>query len=534
MKSKNKCGSPFGDRTIFKKYLRVTMLLILVSFIFLGLVMMMFVSNNWRQEKRDVLEKGARNIADIASRQVTQDENGDYQLATESVNAFLKAFSENSQSDVFVTDNSGNILLICRGTSDTFQKQALPENVMEQTLSGMYDGQSTLGGVYQKSCYVVGIPITVATENGTKAVGAVFNSVSASSLSMYRMDMLKMFVFAALAAFLISFCVVWLFSYNLVKPLRDMAAAVRSFGEGDFSVRVPVTTRDEMGELAVAFNHMADSLATGESSSRSFIANVSHELKTPMTTISGFIDGILDGTIPPEKQEHYLKIVSSEVKRLSRLVKSMLNLSRIDSGELRLRPATFDINQTVLDAMLSFEKPIEDKKLEVRGLEDSVSIKVDGDPDMIHQVVYNLIENAVKFTNEGGYIEVRTEDLKDRVVVHIKNSGEGIAPDEITRIFQRFYKTDKSRSKDKTGMGLGLYIVRTIIKLHGGEITVSSIQGEFSEFSFWLPKQHHLEENQKHSEKRLDKKTDSKKHSSLKKSKNKKTKTDSHHTGGNV
>ena len=295
-----------------------------------------------------------------------------------------------------------------------------------------------------------------------------------------------------------------------------------------------MTTRDEMGELAVAFNHMADSLATGESSSRSFIANVSHELKTPMTTISGFIDGILDGTIPPEKQEHYLKIVSSEVKRLSRLVKSMLNLSRIDSGELRLRPATFDINQTVLDAMLSFEKPIEDKKLEVRGLEDSVSIKVDGDPDMIHQVVYNLIENAVKFTNEGGYIEVRTEDLKDRVVVHIKNSGEGIAPDEITRIFQRFYKTDKSRSKDKTGMGLGLYIVRTIIKLHGGEITVSSIQGEFSEFSFWLPKQHHLEENQKHSEKRLDKKTDSKKHSSLKKSKNKKTRTDSHHTGGNV
>ena len=221
---------------------------------------------------------------------------------------------------------------------------------------------------------------------------------------------------------------------------------------------------------------------------RNFIANISHELKTPMTTIAGFIDGILDGTIPPEKQKHYLGIVSQEVKRLSRLVRTMLDLSRIDSGEMKLRPARFDLTNTVFSALLSFEDAIETKKIEVRGLEDTESIFVDGDPDMIHQVVYNLIDNAVKFTNEGGYIEIRVRGIPGKTVVSVENSGAGIAPDELPLIFDRFYKTDKSRSQDKNGMGLGLYIVRTIIRLHGGEIKAESVQNEFCRFVFWLPK----------------------------------------------
>ena len=207
-----------------------------------------------------------------------------------------------------------------------------------------------------------------------------------------------------------------------------------------------------------------------------------------MTTIAGFIDGILDGTIPPEKQEYYLKIVSTEVKRLSRLVRTMLDLSRIDNGELKLRPGRFDLTHTIFAALLSFEKAIEDKGLEVRGLEDAESLFVDGDPDMIHQVLYNLIENAVKFTNLGGYIEIRVEDKPDRNTVVVKNSGAGIPADEVEMIFERFYKTDKSRSQDKNGMGLGLYIVRTIIGLHGGEISVSSVENEYCQFQFWLPK----------------------------------------------
>ena len=296
-----------------------------------------------------------------------------------------------------------------------------------------------------------------------------------------------MFLIAAAAAFILAFVVVGLFSYRLVKPLRQMSAAAKSFGDGDFSIRVPVTSNDEIGQLATAFNNMADSLSGSESMNRSFVANVSHELKTPMTTIAGFIDGILDGTIPPERQSHYLHIVSDEVKRLSRLVRTMLNLSRIDNGELKLRPNDFDISETVLSTVLTFEKSIDEKKIDIRGLDTLQPMQVHGDEDLLHQVVYNLVENAVKFTNTEGYISFNVSDSIDRIVVTIENSGSGIQSDELPRVFEKFYKTDKSRSQDKNGMGLGLYLVRTIIKLHGGDISVSSVVNEYTRFSFYIP-----------------------------------------------
>ena len=267
-----------------------------------------------------------------------------------------------------------------------------------------------------------------------------------------------------------------------------MSAAAKTFGNGDFSVRVPVTSRDEMGQLAMAFNNMADSLSNSESMNRSFVANVSHELKTPMTTIAGFIDGILDGTIPPDRQNYYLRIVSDEVKRLSRLVRTMLNLSRIDNGELKLRPVDFDLSDTVLSTVLTFEKSIEEKQIDIRGLDTLSPHTVRGDEDLLHQVVYNLVENAVKFTNRNGYIAFGITDSIDRILVSIENSGGGIPTDELPLIFEKFYKTDKSRSQDKNGMGLGLYLVKTIIKLHGGDISVTSAEDQFTRFSFFIPK----------------------------------------------
>jgi signal transduction histidine kinase len=232
---------------------------------------------------------------------------------------------------------------------------------------------------------------------------------------------------------------------------------------------------------------MAVSLSSEEEARRSFVANVSHELKTPMTTISGFVDGILDGTIPPEKHAHYLQIVSGEVKRLSRLVRSMLDLSRIDSGQLKLHPVSFDFTQAVCASLLSFEQQIEQKQLTVEGLEDCEPQTVCGDFDLLQQVVYNLLENAVKFTNEGGTLSVRLYRETGRTFLSIRNTGEGIPSTELPHIFERFYKSDRSRSLDKSGTGLGLYLVKTIVNLHGGEITVQSVPHEYCEFVFWLP-----------------------------------------------
>ena len=474
------------QKTLFKKYLRITLSIVLASFLLLGMVMLVFVSQYWESEKQTLLRKNAEYMSRMAqSAAVYNEEEKRYELSN-NMEMILYGFSENIDADIFITDQYGERILGTYTNSNTETDRKVDPSIVRQVmLGGGYEAQGTLSGVYRETYYIVGEPVVV----DNVPIGAVFVASSIQSLSSYRMEVLRMFLLAAIAAFMVTFCVVWVFSYQLVKPLRQMSAAARSFGEGDFSIRVPVTSSDEIGELATAFNNMAASLASGENMRRNFIANVSHELKTPMTTIAGFIDGILDGTIPPEREAYYLRTVSQEVKRLSRLVRTMLDLSRIDSGELRLRPARFDLTNTILVAMLSFEKPIEEKHLEIRGLENAESLFVDGDPDMIHQVVYNLFENAVKFTNSGGYIEVRVEQGSDRTTVSVRNSGHGIEPDEIRMIFDRFYKTDKSRSQDKNGMGLGLYIVKTIIHLHGGEISVSSIVDQYTQFTFWIPRQ---------------------------------------------
>lgn len=488
------------QKTLFKKYLRVTSLIIVVSFLFLGVVTIEFLTENWKREKRDLLNTNAQSVAEVVVKYGTSNNDAEYRFNASLMQTFIETFCKNIKGNIIITDTDGNILLFVTSSGSSFNHKTVDKSILQGALRGTYSSQGTMGGILDQSYYVVGAPIKVMQNNGFVTAGAVFAASNSSALNDFRIGILRVFLLAAIAAFLVSFCIVWLFSYKMVRPLRQMAVAAHNFGEGNFSIRVPVNTDDEIGQLALAFNNMAIALASGEGMRRSFIANVSHELKTPMTTIAGFIDGILDGTIPPEKQNYYLKIVSQEVKRLSRLVRTMLDLSRIDSGELRLRPARFDLTNTILVTLITFEKSIDDKQLEVRGLEDAESLFVDGDPDMIHQVVYNLFENAVKFTNEGGYIEVKITDFPDRVDVKIKNSGHGIAPDEIAMIFDRFYKTDKSRSQDKNGMGLGLYLVRSMLKLHGGEISVSSVENEYCEFDFWLPKiadQAKLKENSK-------------------------------------
>jgi signal transduction histidine kinase len=479
------------QKTLFKKYLRIMSLVILISFLILSMVVLIFVSDYWKSDRRALLSKSADSVAQIAATSVITVKRNEYTVDAGRMQAFIMAFATNINSDIFVTDREGNPVLVAYGSGGhlTGSNKQVSADIMKKVLSGRYNAEGTLGGLYDRPYYIEGVPIIVRAQGSQGTViGAAFAAYNVESLNAFRMDLLKLILMAAVLAFAAAFCIIWLFTYRQVRPLRGMASAARSFGEGNFTVRVPVTSMDEIGQLAVAFNNMADSLSSVEGARRNFIANVSHEFKTPMTTIAGFIDGILDGTIPPEKQRHYLDIVSQEVKRLSRLVRTMLDLSRIDNGELRLRPARFDLTGVVLSALLSLEKPIEDKKIEVRGLENTDSLFVNGDPDMIHQVVYNLLDNAAKFTNEGGYITLKLEEKSDRVTVMVENSGQGIAPEELPMVFDRFYKTDKSRSHDKNGMGLGLYIVKTIIRLHGGDITAESEQNEFCRFTFWLPK----------------------------------------------
>jgi signal transduction histidine kinase len=207
-----------------------------------------------------------------------------------------------------------------------------------------------------------------------------------------------------------------------------------------------------------------------------------------MTTISGFVDGILDGTIEPEKHEYYLGIVSNETKRLKGIVQTMLSLARLESGEQEINKTSVDLFSMCCSVLISQEQRINAKNIEVRGLEEAENVTVLADNDLCYQVVYNLVDNAVKFTPENGYISITLlKNDKNEGVLRVRNSGNGIAKEDMPKVFERFYKTDKSRSVNKDSSGLGLYIVKSIIDLSGGRITVRSVLEEYTEFEVALP-----------------------------------------------
>lgn len=478
------------QKTIFSRYIRITMMIVIIGFVMLGIVMMLFFSQYLRADKQKVLRRNAEAVVSFTERTYGYSKNTELEFS-DMMNMLAVNITTNSEVNVLLTDAQGNVILSSYLEEEKDKNITAIDGAIIQKIAendGLYEEQDTLGGVYTERHFSVGMPYYSGTEEGRVFAGVAIVSVSASPMSGFLKESLEIFLVASILVLIVCFFVVGFFSYSLVKPLRLMSEAVKSFGNGDFSVRVPVTTSDELGQLAASFNDMANSLSNSEGMRRSFIANVSHELKTPMTTIAGFIDGILDGTIPEKDKGKYLHIVSEEVKRLSRLVKSMLDLSRIDSGEMRIHPQNFDMTNIIFSTLLTFEKSINEKNIEVTGLEEAGHQTVYGDQDLLHQVMYNLIENAVKFTEPGGYISFAISDGIDRTSVAIENSGAGIDPEELSMIFDRFYKTDKSRSKDKNGMGLGLYIVRTIIQLHGGEISVSSQLRKFTRFEFYIPK----------------------------------------------
>lgn len=486
---------------LFRKYFLVTISIILASFVFLGGALLLFVSKLWMDEKTALLEENTLSVAQNTAAVLGSDYMGESGRGSVIVICnTLHQISNAIDADVFITNTDGQVvyckeilqsnMALYTGNCMVHNAYSVPADIMADTLKRTVSTTGTLGGALSDIHFVVSSPVVV---NG-KTVAVVFSTQDVvGGLTPYVAGILRVFSAATLFAFAMAFILVYLVSLRLTKPLREMSAAAKQYATGDFSKRIPIKSgshifgNDETDELITAFNSMAQALATLEMSRRSFVANVSHELKTPMTTIGGFIDGILDGTIEPEKETQYLKIVSDEVKRLSRLVTGMLNMSKIEAGELELKPVKFDISEMIFRTLLSFEQIIDKKHIEIKGLDSFESNSIVADKDMINQVVYNLIDNAVKFTPEGGYIEVSSKADSEKVIVRIRNSGMGIPGDEIDKIFERFYKIDKSRSYDVKGAGMGLYIVKTIIELHGGNIVARSEQGQYTEFIFQLP-----------------------------------------------
>jgi signal transduction histidine kinase len=469
-------------KTLFSKYFYICSSIILISTAFLGVVLLVFAAQYFKNDKYSLLERNVEQAVALTNHNYG---TNDYLYVDSTrLQPYYQLQGQAIDADIFLVNLEGRTLLCSNATNCNHVNYLLPTSVLTKLENnGVYREMGKLGGIYDTPYYTVGRPVT---GSDGQMVGAVFASCSSSALTTFLVDIFQMYVISAALVMLFSFIIIYFVTSNMVRPLQDMLAATQSFSKGDFSIRVPAEGDDEVAMLASAFNSMASSLAVMESTRRSFTANVSHELKTPMTTIGGFIDGILDGTIPPEKQNYYLKIVSGEVQRLSRMVRSMLSIARIEAGELTITPVSVEITEIVTRIVFTFEQRIEEKGIEIRGL-DAPRHQVEADADLIHQVIYNLVDNAVKFVNQGGYIEFAYWDEGNMTFISVKNSGAGVAPEEIPKLFDRFYKSDKSRSLDKNGVGLGLSIVKTIVNLHNGEIFVRSEPGKYTEFVFSLP-----------------------------------------------
>ena len=472
-------------KTLFSKYFNASAGTILVSISILGLIFIMFASNSFQNDKYEILSNNLEQARILTMFRMTYDEKANSFMVSTDLENYYKVMGESTYTTIYLSDLQGNVILSSeRDASDNPFPYNVPKDIIFSIREkDKFTETGKLGGAFEHPQYTVAQTIT--DKNG-QVTGVIFASTSAKILTTFIANMVKMFLLSAFLVMMITILISYMMTKNMVRPLQEMLEATHRFAKGDFSMRVNVEGDDEVAVLCASFNSMASSLATLEQTRRSFTANVSHELKTPMTTIGGFIDGILDGTIPPEKENYYLKIVSSEIQRLSRLVRSMLNISKIEAGELKITPTDVDITDIIIRTTLLFENRLEEKNIEVRGL-DTDKFYVSADADLIHQVVYNLIENAVKFVNENGYLEFDFTQQNNKTYVSVRNSGAGITQEEITRVFDRFYKSDKSRSLDKNGVGLGLYIVKTILNLHGGEIFIRSEVGKYTEFVFALP-----------------------------------------------
>ena len=463
-------------RGLYWRQMSITVGMVLLTLVLLGTVFFSLSYNYARGQKTDELLERAQVVSRLSVRYL---ESGRYltmeELRQDQVFQQLAATAAMiSDMDILVCDEEGHVLL---STDETMEGQSItiPEGVMSAVLEqGTWAGRSRLDQLYESKRFVGGVSVVSPTTG--KVLGSVFTVSSGDTVDALWRTFAGLLVMTALVVLMISFVATSVTTMRQIKPIREMAQATRCYAEGDFDIRMNDYGRDdEIGELAASFNNMAERLQQTERQRREFIANISHELKTPMTTIAGYTDGILDGTIPPENEKQYLQIIANESRRLSRLVRRMLDVSQLQAMDPLRNGNHFDICESMRRVLISMEKKINDRHLDVEADIPDEPILVLGDNDMITQVLYNLLENAAKFAREGStlYLGVAMMDGKARVTV--RNVGDTIPAEELPLLFERFHKSDKSRSEDKDGYGLGLYIVKTILQQHKEYIAANKV-----------------------------------------------------------
>jgi len=472
-------------KSTFSRQVTTTVLILLLSLLLLGGAFRILVGQFLEHNTNTQLQTDALALAELVA---AYDAAGD--LEHENLRTNLTLASLVSGADTVVLNGRGSVILC---SDSDLQCSHLGLVINQEFVEQVFrDGSSFDKGIipelYSESRYFASVPIK--SHRTGSSIGLVITSMPMDDTQKLMEGIADIQVTVSLLVILVAVVVMSISTRSECRPLREMAQAARDFGHGNLKARVRTGghNSEEVDELAVAFNNMAESLEKSEYQRQEFVANVSHELKTPMTTIGGYIDGMLDGTIPQERHYYYMQIVSDEIKRLSRLVRSMLDISRLQdqSGIPEEKKTRFDMEECIGEVLITFEQKIVSKNLDVDVDLPEHPVFTRADKDAVTQVVYNLLDNAVKFCTEGGVLGLKLREGGGKLYVTVSNEGKTIPPEELPLVFDRFHKIDKARDRSQEGWGLGLYIVKTLVCSHGENISVASRDGR-TEFTFTMP-----------------------------------------------
>ena len=474
-------------KSISTAFFSMVSTLMVLGIVLMGCSEWVLFKNYFAKDRYETLDQVV-NVAKRTAEYLVNGETMPQGAELDALNTKLEIIGESAEAYLFFTDRQGNVLIA--SDPDKLTTTTVPLDICQRANAVAdpdarhYHAFGDLGGALTEKSYIAAVE---TIDDQSLFSGWLFLCSSGAQLTDFKQQFWSNFLMSACVMLLCASVLTRLLMRQLTDPLQKVTDAAQRFGGGDLSVRVEGVEGDgEVADLARTFNQMAENIQSNDNSRGQFMGNIAHELRTPMTSIKGFIDGMLDGTIPESEYKHYLGVVSQETGRLARLVQNMLDITKLESGEVKGTPKNYDIWSTVTDVVLSDERRIEDGKIDIQGLGPTGTM-VYADPDFIHQVVYNIVDNAIKFTPPDGVIKFDIQQENDMVRVTIENTGDGIAPDALPFVFERFYKEDRSRGLNTRGSGLGLHICKVLITLSGGQIKAESEMGKWCRFTFTLP-----------------------------------------------
>ena len=457
-------------KSIFAKYFTMCATFVLVSITFLGAVLMIFASQYFKDEKYRLLQANAEKA--LAATYNTYNAQTNEISATELLPVF-RLLASTTESNFFLTDKNGKTLFCSEGSSCNHTTYTIPEKILNIAAEGSYKELGKLGGVNKERYFTVGLPMVNADGS---VVGYVFGTTNSNALNQFLMELLKMFFVSSIAVLILAFVVAYFVTLKMVQPLKKMSAVAQQYGRGDFSNRLEIESCDEVGQLAMTLNNMAQSLSVSESMRRSFVANVSHELKTPLMSISGYAELMMNGMVPPDKIQDFSGRIFHESERLSNLVADIIQLSRLDEKNGETMFEQVDIGELGEDVINNLQNRAAKKKINLEYTGESAQMQ--GVRHVLYEMFYNITDNAIRYTQDGGDVKVFVGKLNGKPYFRVEDNGIGIPESEQQRIFERFYRVDKSHSRETGGTGLGLSIVKHGAVLHHAKILLDSEPGK--------------------------------------------------------